>query len=225
MAKEKKQNIVKELCDDIKEFAKKNDGLHTPVRNLQEQEDESGYDLKLRGKPKPKISDLGGDGKGGSSDSKYATTDYVDKAVSGLKEEVKVIVKDEIAQSEARMSQKIEDSEVRMSQKIEDSEARMSQKIEDSEARMSQKIEDSEARMSKKIEESNATMMENMSKFATKEYVDNALLESEARNKVFVKETIAPIIVELAETRKENKENKKTLDKILGLIEELNKKK
>ncbi|PAF55553.1 hypothetical protein [Mycoplasmopsis agassizii] len=207
MAKEKKSDLAKELCDDIKEFAKKNDNLYAPIRNLQEQEDASAYDLSLRGKPKPKVSDPGGDGNGSGKDTKYATKDYVGKAISGLKEEVKGSVKEEVSQSETRMSQKIDDSEIRMSKKIDDSEARMSKKIDDSEARMTEK----------------------MSNFATKDYVDKALLKSEKRNKIYVKqaikEAVDPIIAELAETRKENKENKKTLDKILGLIEELNKKK
>ncbi|PAF54617.1 hypothetical protein [Mycoplasmopsis agassizii] len=200
MAKEKKSDLAKELCDDIEEFAKKNDNLHAPIRNLQEQEDASAYDLSLRGKPKPKVSDPGGDGNGSGKDNKYATKDYVDKAVSGLKEEVKVIVKEEVAQSEARMTNN-------MNKAIAESEARMTNN------------------MNKAIGESETRMTENMSKFATKDYVDKALLKSEERNKVFVKEATAPIIVELAETRKENKETKKTLDKILGLIEELNKKK
>ncbi|WP_371246216.1 hypothetical protein ACA758_04080 [Mycoplasmopsis agassizii] len=213
MAKEKKSDLAKELCDDIKEFAKKNDNLYAPIRNLQEQEDASAYDLSLRGKPKPKVSDPGGDGSG--KDTKYASKDYVDKAVSGLKEEVKVIIKEEVAQSEARMTNN-------MNKAIAESETRMTNN-------MNQAIAQSEARMTNNmnqaIAESETRMTENMSKFATKDYVDKALLESEERNKVFVKETIAPIIVELAETRKENKENKKTLEKILGLIEELNKKK
>ncbi|WP_180738016.1 hypothetical protein [Mycoplasmopsis agassizii] len=66
-----------------------------------------------------------------------------------------------------------------------------------------------------------------------KVFVKQEIADSEERTKIYVKEIVDkavkeatdPIIAELVETRKENKENKKTLDKILALMEESNKKK
>ncbi|WP_180738017.1 hypothetical protein [Mycoplasmopsis agassizii] len=135
-------------------------------------------------------------GPGGGSDNEYATIGYVKQAILDSEERTKVFVKETVNEA---IAQSEERNKVFVKQTVNEA------------------IAQSEER----------------NKVFVKQTVNEAIAQSEERTKIYVKEIVDkavkeatdPIIAELVETRKENKENKKTLDKILALMEESNKKK
>ncbi|WP_371246217.1 hypothetical protein ACA758_04085 [Mycoplasmopsis agassizii] len=197
----KDNNSLNTICSNVRDI-KKMDKVHFIANEYKKEGLKARYLLDIEGEdmekiepPVPPVPPVP-PGQGGSADNEYATVGYVKQAILDSEERTKVFVKETVNQA------------------ISESEARTKVYVKET---VNQAISESEAR----------------TKVYVKETVNQAISESEARTKVYVKEIVdkaikeatAPIIAELAENRKENKETKKTLDKILALMEESNKKK
>ncbi|PAK21608.1 hypothetical protein CJJ23_01515 [Mycoplasmopsis agassizii] len=184
------------MCNNIKDI-KKSDKVNIIVNKYKKEGKDKELMIHIKAKDDEEILPPG---PSGGSDNKYASVKFVKKAISESEARTKIFVKEQIAESEAR-------TKIFVKEQIAESEDRtkvfVKKVIEESEARNKIFVKET-------VQESEARMTEKMSKFATKEYVDKAILASEGRV--------------MAAIAKSDKENKEMFAKLFQLIGEIKKK-